>query len=136
MTAQDDELEKVRLDKWLWAARFYKTRSIATDAINGGKIHVNDSRAKPSRTVHVGDEITISRPPYKTMVIVLATSARRGPAKDAALLYRETAESAQAREELATQLRAQGNFDRSMIKGRPSKKNRRKIISFTRQGQE
>lgn len=123
--------DKVRIDKWLWAARFFKTRSLATEAIEGGKVHINGQRVKPSRTVKLGDEIALSRGPYKTVVHVLALSDRRGPASEAALLYQETEQSIASRDSLREQLRAE-NSGFSDLKGRPTKKARRQIIRFTR----
>lgn len=127
----NESTEKVRIDKWLWAARFYKTRSLATEAIDGGKIHVNGHRIKPSRPVHINDHISISRGPYKMVVHVKAISTRRGPASEASLLYEEAADSIIARNLLSEQLRAQ-NAGFQDMKGRPTKKARRHIIRFTR----
>jgi len=123
--------EKIRLDKWLWAARFFKTRALATEAINGGKVHLNTQRVKPARAIKIGDTITIRKGPYKYIVEVMALSARRGPATAAAKLYAETEQSQLARSQLAEQLRAQIAFLPLRDKGRPTKKSRRQIISFT-----
>lgn len=128
MTATPD---KVRIDKWLWAARFFKTRSQATEAIDGGKVHINGQRVKPSRSVQIADEIAVTRGPYRTVVRVLALSDRRGPATEAALLYQETEQSQVARDALREQLRAE-NSGFSDMKGRPTKKARRQIIKFIR----
>lgn len=122
--------EKIRLDKWLWAARFFKTRSLASQAVEGGKVHCNGARVKPARAVNVGDELRIRQGPFELTVIVRALSQRRGPASEAALLYEETGQSRQAREMLAEQLRAQP-VPYSARKGRPTKKARRHIIRFT-----
>jgi ribosome-associated heat shock protein Hsp15 len=114
-----------RIDKWLWAARFFKTRSIAAEAIDGGKITVNGERAKRSKLLQAGDEVRVRIGPYEHVVLVRAVSERRGSATIAAGLYEETAQSRAARETLAAQMRAlpslfgQGN--------RPSKKDRRDL---------
>jgi ribosome-associated heat shock protein Hsp15 len=118
--------DRVRLDKWLWAARFYKTRSLAADAIAGGKVEVNGERAKRARPLQVGDEIHIRQGPYRHTVVVRELSARRGPATEAAGLYRETTESRAGREALALQLKAQHRAF-GPEKGRPTKRDRREI---------
>jgi ribosome-associated heat shock protein Hsp15 len=117
--------EKVRLDKWLWAARFFKTRSAATDAVLGGKIDVNGDGAKPARLVHSGDEICIRQPPYQHTVLVTGLAERRGSAMVAATLYRETEESRTTRERLAEQLRLAPKLEFS--EGKPNKRDRRAI---------
>lgn len=118
--------EPVRLDKWLWAARFYKTRSMAAEAVAGGKVHVNGERARPARIVRAGDVVALRLGPYDHTVVVRALSARRGPATVARELYAETPESIAARERLASQLRYEGPvFEREA--GRPSKKDRRQL---------
>lgn len=119
---------KVRIDKWLWAARFFKTRSMATQAVDGGKVHCNGERIKPARAAHVGDELQIRQGPYEITVLVRALSERRGPASEAALLYEETPESVAARAVLREQLKAEPVFEQ---KGRPTKRDRRHIIRFT-----
>jgi ribosome-associated heat shock protein Hsp15 len=98
---QEDSDNDVRLDKWLWAARFFKTRSMAQDAINGGKVYVDTIRAKPSRSVVIGQEILITTDRGRFTVIVEKLSAARGSATVASTLYRETDESARQREELS-----------------------------------
>ncbi len=121
----------IRLDKWLWSARFFKTRALAAEAVTGGKVHISGARAKPGRVIRVGDEVKIRRGPYEWVVIVRGLGKRRGPASQAELQYEETEESRQNREALAVQLRAQGPRQPA-LKGRPSKKARREIIRFTR----
>jgi ribosome-associated heat shock protein Hsp15 len=118
-TSDDD----VRLDKWLWAARFFKTRALAAEAIDKGHVDVNDEKAKRSRAVHAGDRITVRRPPFEQRVVVVALSDQRGPASVAATLYEETAESKARRELTAAQLRAAG----PVADGRPTKRDRREI---------
>ena len=127
----EDEDKSQRLDKWLWAARFYKTRSLAVEAINGGKVHLNDNRVKPSRTIKANDVLTLSKPPYEFEITVLGLSTRRGPAPEAQKLYQESAESQQKRELLREQIKNEPLGFRHE-KGRPSKRDRRHIIKFTR----
>lgn len=125
---------RIRLDKWLWAARFFKTRALATEAVNGGRVHIGGQRVKPSRAVHPGETLRIQRDSSEYVVIVQALSDRRGPAKEAALLYEETAESRQRREEHAEQRRLNTMiFPRP--EGRPTKQDRRRIVHFTRNGE-
>lgn len=123
--------ERVRLDKWLWAARFFKTRSLAAEAVGGGKVHVNGMRAKPARAVQIGDMLSIRRGPLELVVIVRGLSARRGPAREATLLYEETPQSVQRREALAAERKAHA-LDAPRPEHRPSKRDRRRIIRFTR----
>jgi ribosome-associated heat shock protein Hsp15 len=119
----------LRLDKWLWAARFFKTRALATAAVAGGKVKVNGERVKAAKAIRPGDALNIHIGPYEYVVRVLALSARRGPAAQAAKLYEESESSQAARNELATRLAA----ERRLVtppKGRPGKKERRQIIRF------
>jgi ribosome-associated heat shock protein Hsp15 len=117
---------RVRLDKWLWAARFFKTRSTAAQAIDGAKVDVNGERAKRSRLVQLGDVVVLRRPPYEHHVVVRGLSEARGPAREAATLYEETPESRQARERLAYQMK---NAPTLTFEGggRPTKRDRRVI---------
>ncbi|WP_255989463.1 RNA-binding S4 domain-containing protein [Chitinolyticbacter albus] len=124
---------KVRLDKWLWAARFFKTRSLATAAIDGGHVHLNGDRAKPARTVKQGDRLRIQVTHGLFEIEVLALSDRRGPAELARLLYRETDESAARREVVALERELAPQFDHPQVKGRPTKKWRRELNRFDRQ---
>lgn len=121
---------KIRIDKWLWAARFYKTRSLATEAVHGGKVELNGERAKPAKTVGTGDEIRVRLGPYEHRVIVRALSGRRGSARDAQTLYEETPESRAEREKLAEQLRMAPAAFTWEDKGRPTKKDRRQLNRF------
>jgi ribosome-associated heat shock protein Hsp15 len=123
---------RVRLDKWLWAARFFKTRSQAAEAIEGGKVQVGGERAKRAKLVQAGDELRIRLGPYEHHVVVRAVSERRGPATVAAELYEETAASRAAREAVAAQLKASGPLF-GYGQGKPSKKDRR-AIDRLRQG--
>jgi ribosome-associated heat shock protein Hsp15 len=123
----------IRIDKWLWAARFWKTRSLAADAVAGGKVKLNGERVKAAKSVRVGDELNIRVGPYEYVVRVLGLAGRRGPAAEAALLYAETLQSKTAREELAARLSAERTHDIDE-RGRPTKRARRQIIRFTRGG--
>jgi ribosome-associated heat shock protein Hsp15 len=123
--------EGVRLDRWLWAARFFKTRSLAVEAISGGKVQLNGHRAKRAKLVHVGDELRIRKGPFEHLVVVQGLSERRGPAKVAQQLYQETAQSQHNREMLAAQLKAVPTAT-FKGKGRPTKKERRDIDRFRR----
>jgi len=122
--------EKLRIDKWLWAARFFKTRALAADAVEGGKVRINELRVKPAKAVNVGDPLHIRVGQFEYAVTVLALSARRGPASEAAKLYQESAESRAAREALAEQLKAAAAIY-GETKGRPTKRDRRHIVRFT-----
>jgi ribosome-associated heat shock protein Hsp15 len=123
---QNADDDRVRLDKWLWAARFYKTRSLASEAIAGGKVQVNGDRAKRARPLQVGDEVRVRQGPYEFLVVVRALSARRGSAAVAAELYEERPESRAAREATALQLKT---LHAAFVpdKGRPTKRDRREI---------
>jgi ribosome-associated heat shock protein Hsp15 len=121
--------DPVRVDKWLWAARFYKTRSLAADAVDGGKVYVNGERAKPAKLVRPGDEVRVRQGPYEHFVVVTGTGDRRGTVADAQRLYRETDASREAREKLHWQLtRAAPAMEPE--KGRPTKKDRRILDRF------
>ena len=122
---------RVRLDKWLWAARFYKTRTLAAEAIAGGKVQVNGDRAKRARPLAVGDEVRVRQGPYEHRVVVRELSERRGAASVAARLYEETAESREAREKLAVQLKTLHSAFVTPA-GRPTKRDRREIERFKR----
>jgi len=123
---QNADDDRVRLDKWLWAARFFKTRSLASEAIAGGKVQVNGDRAKRARRLQVGDEVRVRQGPYEFHVVVQALSARRGPAAAAAELYEERPASRAAREAMAVQLKT---LHAAFVpeKGRPTKKDRREM---------
>ena len=123
---QSDDDNKVRLDKWLWAARFFKTRSLATNAIEGGKIHVENQRVKPSRIIQLNQHITIQIGLVEKTIIVRGISTQRRPFSEASQLYEETPESISKREEL----KEQRQFEPQMSSGRPTKKDRRLIHQF------
>lgn len=126
-----NEAAAVRLDKWLWAARFYKTRSLATAAITGGKVHLNGERTKPGKTVRVGMVLSIRAGNTEREVVVRALESRRGPASAAQSLYEETAASVQRRQAQAEQRKLHAILAPERH-GRPTKKDRRAIIRFTR----
>jgi ribosome-associated heat shock protein Hsp15 len=118
--------EPVRIDKWLWAARLFKTRGLAVEAVSGGRVAVNGARVKPSRPVRAGDTLDITKGSVRLTVVVQALSARRGPAAEAALLYEETAESRAARERQALERRL-AQAPRADGGGRPTKRDRRRL---------
>ena len=133
----DQQLEEtrqpIRIDKWLWAARFFKTRSLAAAAVTGGKIEVNGARAKPSKIMQLGDKLKIRRGLYEWTVVIKGLAKLRGPAAEAQLLYEETEESIRKREATSAQFK----FERAPefnLPGRPSKKDRRAVLRFTKRG--
>jgi ribosome-associated heat shock protein Hsp15 len=126
----DTDSARVRIDKWLWAARFFKTRSLATEAVDGGKVELNGERAKPAKLVKPGDEIRLRLGPYEHILIVRSLAERRGPASVAQSLYEETEASRGAREALAAQLRLAPAAFVYEDKGRPTKKDRRDLSNF------
>ncbi|PYP77873.1 MAG: RNA-binding protein [Gemmatimonadetes bacterium] len=121
---------RVRIDKWLWAARFFKTRSLAAEAIAAGKVELNGERTKPAKLVQLDDSVSIRLGPYLHVVHVRGLSERRGPATVAATLYEETAESSAVRAKLAEQLRMAPAAFVYEEKGRPTKRDRREIDRF------
>lgn len=130
MPQNDDEgngAGRVRVDKWLWAARFFKTRSLAAEAIGGGKVLVAGERVKPAKLVQAGDELRLRLGPFEHVIIVRGVSQRRGPASVAATLYAETDASRLAREQLAERLRVAPAGFVFEDKGRPTKRDRREI---------
>jgi ribosome-associated heat shock protein Hsp15 len=131
MRCEDNVVEHVRIDKWLWAARFFKTRSAATDAVLGGHVHVGGERVKPAREVRVGDTIEIRREELRWTVVVAALADRRGPATVASTLYEETAESAAARERHRVERRLSHPLG-SDLGARPTKRARRHIEALRR----
>jgi ribosome-associated heat shock protein Hsp15 len=128
---EDDQ--PIRIDKWLWAARFFKTRSLSAMAVNGGKVEVNGARAKPSRAMRVGDQLSVRRGAYEWIVIVKGMARQRGSAAAAGLLYEETEKSKQTREKMAAQMRLERPPE-FHVAGRPSKKERRARLRFTKRG--
>lgn len=123
--------EKIRLDKWLWAARFFKTRSLASQAVNGGRVHLNRSRIKASRAVNIGDTLLINKSGMEFEIVVLALNEKRRPAVEARQLYEESSESIAKRDEQAAQRKLFRAGQPAPAK-KPDKRNRRKIREFTR----
>ncbi len=121
--------KSVRLDKWLWAARFFKTRPLASVAVSGGKVHLNGQRVKPGRSLHTGDVLQIQRAGFQYDVTVLALAERRGPASIAQTLYGESEASMKARAELRAQQKLAA-LASPQTAGRPNKQQRRHIIRF------
>ena len=119
--------ETMRLDKWLWCARFYKTRSLATEEISKGRVTVNGQQAKPARDLRCGDTVALRQGPVARTVLVRALSGARGPAPVAQLLYEETPESIAARERAAEQRRLAPEPAAALQEGRPTKRDRRSI---------
>jgi len=128
---KNNEIKELRIDKWLWSARFYKTRGLASEAIKGGKIDINGSHAKASKTVQINDLIKIKKSPFTYEITVKGVSKHRGSASIAVLLYEESEQSITTRKKLAEQLKAESAL-RPTTPGRPSKRDRRNIIRFTR----
>lgn len=124
--------ERIRLDKWLWVARFFKTRALAAEAVKGGRVELNGKRSKPGRIVCVGDRLSVRKPPFVHDLQVLSVSLRRGPAAEAAAMYRETPSSRELRERVAAQLRSESALWRGAAPGRPTKRDRRRIVRFQR----
>ena len=123
-------LARVRVDKWLWAARFFKTLSQAAEAVDGGKVEVNGARVKPAKDIKVGDEVRIRLGPYEHHVVVRGLSDKRGPASVAQTLFEETPESIAAREKLREDHRLAPALVVYEEKGRPTKKDRRALARF------
>lgn len=121
--------KSVRLDKWLWAARFFKTRPLASAAVSGGKVHLNGQRVKPGRSLQVDDVLQIQRAGFQYEVTVLALAERRGPASIAQTLYQESESSTQARAELREQQKLAALTSPQTAR-RPNKQQRRHIIRF------
>jgi ribosome-associated heat shock protein Hsp15 len=125
-----EESDRVRLDKWLWAARFFKTRSLATEAVGGGKVEVNGEHVKPAKAIKPGDEIRLRLGPYEHILTVRALADRRGSASVAQTLYEESETSKLAREKLSAQLKLAPPAFVFEEKGRPTKKDRRDLSRF------
>jgi ribosome-associated heat shock protein Hsp15 len=124
--------DRVRIDKWLWAARFFKTRSQAAQAVTGGLVHVNGQRVKPARQLGVGEQLRITRGQETFLVRVIGLAERRGPASQARSLYEESEESLQAREAARQERTLLKEAPGLFTAGRPSKKDRRLIRRFVR----
>ncbi len=124
-------MDAIRLDKWLWAARFFKTRPLATEAVNGGKVHLNGNRVKAGRLVHVGDVLQIQRGPSMYEVVVKGMNKQRRPASEMDQLYEETEDSIQSRQQLA-ELRKMAAGTRAAPARKPDKHQRKHIVRFKR----
>lgn len=124
------ESDQVRLDKWLWAARFFKTRRLALEAVNGGKVHLNGRRTKPGRALQKGDRLIIRRHRFEYEIIVHGLSRQRRSAPEAALLYQESEASQAKREALARQLKEKRQQRGPSPRRRPSKRDRRQLLRF------
>ena len=129
-----EQPQSLRLDKWLWAARFFKTRQLAVEAINGGKVHLNGQRTKPGKEVKVGTRLEIHKGSLAWEITVQAIPKQRRPASEAIHFYTESEESIRRREQLQQQLREQRTAAPQPEKGRPSKKDRRQMQRFTGKG--
>ena len=123
------EITSVRLDKWLWASRFFKTRKDSVEAITGGKVHLNGARVKPSRNVQINDQLQITRNNEKYVVTVVGLNDKRRPAKEAQLLYEEDKKSIEARES-EREIRRINNASVAMPSTKPNKKQRRQMDRF------
>lgn len=134
VTGVDSGSGALRLDKWLWAARFFKTRALATEAVAGGKVHVNGDRCKPARKVHLGDHLTVHRGQEVFEIEILGINAQRRPAPEARQLYAESAESI-ARREMEAARRREQRGDSSPGR-RPDKRERRHIRRFIRKEED
>ena len=119
----------IRIDKWLWAARFFKTRSLAREAITGGKVHLNGYRVKPGRALKPGDSLRVQRGEEEFTIVVVDLSTRRGPAPVAQSLYEETEESRARREEREEQRKLERRQKATRVK-RPDKRQRRRLVRF------
>jgi len=131
---QKQALSKLRLDKWLWAARFFKTRRLASEAITGGKVHLNNQRVKPSKEIQIDDSLSIGKAGYTWDITIIGLNAQRRPASEAVLLYMESEESQKRRQTLVS-------FNKDLYAStpqseRPNKKQRRQIHRFKRVGEE
>jgi ribosome-associated heat shock protein Hsp15 len=124
-------VDRVRIDKWLWAARFFKTRAAATEAVVGGHVQVNGARVKPAREVAVGDRLEIRRDQQRWTIVVTGLADRRGPASAAAELYEETPESVAARERFRTERRLARPLGADLSE-RPTKRDRRRLDALRR----
>ena len=125
----DTNGKSIRLDKWLWAARFYKTRSLSSKAISTGKVLLNGLKTKPSRIVNLQDELKIKKGKLSWLIIIISLSDRRGSANIAATLYKESQSSIENRQQISLQIKQQISQNR-ISKGRPTKRNRRLIDSM------
>ncbi len=124
------ETDSIRLDKWLWSARFFKTRRLAAEAVAGGKVHLNGQRCKPAKEVKTGDRLTITKEQYNWNLLVKGINKHRRPYSEAILLYEETPESAAKRKEQVALNKQQASQKHSSLEKKPNKKQRRQIHRF------
>ena len=129
MSASEEILPGTRLDKWLWAARFFKTRQLAVDAVNAGRVEVHGERVKPAKTIKPGDHLLLRKPPVEYRLVVKAVSGKRGSATIARTMFIESAESIAAREKVVAELR---EMPPPIFRGRPTKKDRRTLERWQR----
>jgi ribosome-associated heat shock protein Hsp15 len=127
----NEQKAQQRLDKWLWAARFFKTRALASEAVSGGKVHLNGVRVKPSRGVKEGDQLHITKDQLEYRLVIKALNPKRRPAKEAVLLYEESIESIEARQQRISEIKIL-NAHMPFSEKRPGKKERRQIVRFIR----
>lgn len=127
-----ESLEKIRLDKWLWTARFFKTRQLASEAISGGKVHLNGQRTKPGKEIKTGSRLRIHKGALEWNIEVTGICKQRRPASEAKTLYSESEESIQKREQLSMQLREMRAFEAQQSDHKPNKRERRQIHRFIR----
>ncbi|MFZ8872624.1 MAG: RNA-binding S4 domain-containing protein [Candidatus Nanopelagicaceae bacterium] len=130
-----DDDQTVRIDKWLWAARFFKTRNLAATAITNGRVQVNQARVKPSKHLVIGDRLEIRITPYSWIVEVLKISSHRGSAEIARGLFREDEQSIRDREQIRENLKLERQLNRGHLDTRPTKRDRQKIIRFKQSSQ-
>jgi ribosome-associated heat shock protein Hsp15 len=126
------EIDRLRLDKWLWAARLFKSRALAVEAIERGRVSVNEQPAKPSRELRLGDCVTVRHPPCEWQLVVRGLDARRGPAAQARRLYDEPADSVARREAAMAQRRLSPEPAQAIAQGRPTKRDRRQLAQWQR----
>ena len=136
MSADHQPQDRVRIDKWLWAARFFKTRSLAAEAVTGGKVHLNGERVKAARALKPGDRLDIRKGQEEWTVVVEGLSDKRGPAREAVQLYQETPDSLRRRQETTERRRLAAFSAPRPPASRPNKKDRRQIIRFIRKDGE
>jgi len=132
-TTVNTEIDAIRLDKWLWTARFYKTRKLAAEAIAGGKVHLNGQRSKPGKEVKIGVQLLINKNPYQWDIEIISLAKHRRPAKEAILLYQESAASLDKRQKQIVLNRENKALSDNYKEHRPNKKERRQIHRFVRQ---
>ena len=132
-TTVNTEIDAIRLDKWLWTARFYKTRKLAAEAIAGGKVHLNGQRSKPGKEVKIGVQLLINKDPYQWDIEIISLAKHRRPAKEAILLYQESAASLDKRQKQVVLNRENKALSDNYKEHRPNKKERRQIHRFVRQ---